>query len=167
MNNLYSWNIENGGAAFRLRRLCIPLSLLKVIVADDLVVAAYTGQLRPLTQADNEQSYLPAQHRPGWHHSPGWLQVVVGGDRSQGNILIRSKTRLKEKNFTRVFTHIYESISIYVLKTLIGDRRSEPLRAARNDLENLIHDPGPTFGQDDDGPTDDWHCDTRFVTAAY
>lgn len=39
--------------------------------------------------------------------------------------------------------------------------------AARNDLENLIHDPGPTFGQDDDGPTDDWHCDTRFVTAAY
>lgn len=41
-------------------------------------------QPTPLTQADNEQSYLPAQHRPGWHHSHGWLQVVVGGTGVKG-----------------------------------------------------------------------------------
>jgi len=41
---------------------------------------------------------------------------------------------LKEKIYSRIFYAVSRWMSIYVLKTLIGDQR-EPLRAARNDLE--------------------------------
>ena len=58
-------------------------------------------------RSDNEQSYLP-----GWHSLVGTIvladcrQCTGTGDKEI--FWIRSKTRLKEKNFTRVFTQIYD-----------------------------------------------------------
>jgi len=78
------------------------------------------------------------QSLPIRHHSLGLTGSQMREKEDNGEKMESEANfmELKEKIYSRVFYAVSRWMSIYVLKTLIGDQR-EPLRAARNDFDNL------------------------------
>jgi len=77
------------------------------------------------------------QSLPIRHHSLGLTGSQMREQEDNGEKMESEANfmELKEKIYSRVFYAVSRWMSIYVLKTLIGDQR-EPLRAARDDFEN-------------------------------
>jgi len=121
-NNLFSWKYKDGGGASRLRRAALPVPLHTAPMCGD-------------------NGYFTCDR--GWLMSwPQWISTLAQSLPIRHHSLGLTGSQMREKEVSRW-------MSIYVLKTLIGDQR-EPLRAARDDFENshkwcaLTPDPGPT-----------------------